>query len=228
MITEIGLDIWTMEGPELVFAGAEMGTRMTIVKLASGDLWVHSPVALDAATIEYLTLLGGPVRHLVAPNRFHHLFLSQWRERWPSAVVYAESGLLKKIPAIEPALTLSNDAPPAYRADIEQILFDCNPFFSEAIFFHRPSATLILTDLFINLCVDHVPLLPRLFLRFEQVIYPHGGMPRLLRWTTRDKVRARTVFQQLLDWQPRQITFAHGQPLAGSPEEIIHQQFDWV
>ena len=42
-------------------------TRMTVVQLASGDLFLHSPIAFDAALAKRLRSLGR-VRHLVPPT----------------------------------------------------------------------------------------------------------------------------------------------------------------
>lgn len=228
MIREIGENIWTIDGSPLTFAGAEMGTRMTVIKLASGDLWVHSPIELTREVTATIAGLGSKVTVLVAPNKFHYLFLPTWRAAWPEATVYAEPRLLKKVPAINPAIELTNDAPAVYKDDIDQLLFTGNRVFQEAVFFHLPSKTLILTDLFINLCVDHVPLLPRLFLQFEQVVYPSGGIPRLFRWFTHDKEAARTAAKKIVAWQPKQITFSHGDALQGTAEEILNTQFGWL
>jgi len=42
----LGENIWEIQHP-LRILGVEFGHRMTVVKLSSGELWVHSPVALD-------------------------------------------------------------------------------------------------------------------------------------------------------------------------------------
>ena len=46
-------------------------TRMTVVKLKNGDLFLHSPIAFDAALAKSLRSLG-TVRHLVSPDQFHY------------------------------------------------------------------------------------------------------------------------------------------------------------
>jgi hypothetical protein len=52
-------------------------TRMTVVKLKNGDLFLHSPIAFDAALAETLQSLG-TVQHLVSPNQFHYAHIGEW------------------------------------------------------------------------------------------------------------------------------------------------------
>lgn len=40
-------DIWLIDGPAVRFYGMPFPTRATVVRLANGDLWVHSPTELS-------------------------------------------------------------------------------------------------------------------------------------------------------------------------------------
>ena len=62
--------------------GVHLPLRCTLVKLPSGALWMHSPVALRPAVAEEIRQLGEVVS-IVAPNGFHHLFVKQAREHSP-------------------------------------------------------------------------------------------------------------------------------------------------
>ena len=46
MLRELAPNLWITERPQR-FLGFEMGTRMTVIRLRSGDLFLHSPVRLD-------------------------------------------------------------------------------------------------------------------------------------------------------------------------------------
>ncbi len=72
----------------------------------------------------------------------------------------------------------------------------------------------------INQPVDDVPLLPRLFLRFESVAYPHGGILRLYRWLTTDRKAGRAQFAHIEAWQPERLTFCHG-PAFDEPAHVV-------
>lgn len=228
MLREIANDIWSVDGSDVVFAGAAMHTRMTVVRLDSGRLWVHSPIELTAAVRDVVNDLGGDVSALIAPNKFHHLFIGQWMEEFPHAHVYAESELKHKIPSLAIAEEITNASPELYGAEIDQVVFGGNRMFSEAVFFHKASRTLILTDLMINLRTENVKLLPRLFLKFEGVVFPNGGIPRLYRWFTRDKSQAREALAVITKWSPERLVFCHGEPFEDAAHDVIAREFSWL
>ncbi len=60
-------NIWVVDGEAISFYGLPFTTRMTIVRLSNGDLFIHSPIALTKALRQQVELLG-TVRHLVSPN----------------------------------------------------------------------------------------------------------------------------------------------------------------
>ncbi|MEM9623483.1 MAG: DUF4336 domain-containing protein [Pseudomonadota bacterium] len=228
MLKALGDAIWQVDGPELVFAGAPMHTRMIVVRLSGGGLWVHSPIAFSAEVHELVTELGGPVVALVAPNKFHHLYVQEWVAAHPDAQVFAEARAQAKVAHLRSATTLTDQAPDAYCADIDQVLFNGNRMFAEAVFFHKASHTLILTDLMINLRVDRAPFLPRMFLRFEGVTFPDGGIPRLYRWLSTDRAQLRGALEKVNAWAPQQLTFCHGDGFATSAQEVLQREFAWL
>ena len=59
----------------LRFFGMQLGTRMTIIRLKNGKLFLHSPTKLSPKLIEKINNLG-KVAFIVAPNKLHHLFLA--------------------------------------------------------------------------------------------------------------------------------------------------------
>src|SRR5262245_20539591 len=75
--------LWVVERPfKLPIVRAELGTRMTIIRLNDGNLFLHSPVKLDSELKQALSALG-PVGAVVAPNRAHHLFVRDYIESYP-------------------------------------------------------------------------------------------------------------------------------------------------
>jgi len=72
---------------------------MTVAKLASGGLVVHSAIALpDYAELDAL----GAVKFIVVPNGWHRLDAKAYAERYPQARVLAPSGSKKKVEQIVP------------------------------------------------------------------------------------------------------------------------------
>ncbi|HEX4534470.1 MAG TPA: DUF4336 domain-containing protein, partial [Rhizomicrobium sp.] len=67
----LGKDIWIAEGPVVSFFGFPYPTRMALIRLGNGDLFVWSPIALTPELKAQVDALG-PVKHLVSPNKIHH------------------------------------------------------------------------------------------------------------------------------------------------------------
>ena len=72
MLREFGKDLWIAEGPVVPFLGMfPYPTRMAVVRLSDGGLWIWSPLALDDMLAKEVEALG-PVRYLISPNKLHH------------------------------------------------------------------------------------------------------------------------------------------------------------
>ncbi|MGB7291541.1 MAG: DUF4336 domain-containing protein [Thermodesulfobacteriota bacterium] len=95
-LTSLAPNLWIFDQP-LKFLGIEIGTRMTIVRLETGDLFLHSPIQLTRETSKQLDALG-TVRYVVAPNRFHHLYIKDYFSAYPKAEIFAAPSLQKKRP----------------------------------------------------------------------------------------------------------------------------------
>jgi hypothetical protein len=80
-------NIGVVDGPfeYLTVAGIRLPlpftTRMTVVRLSDGDLFLHSPVRFERRLADELEKLGR-VRHLISPNQFHYAHIGEWRTRF--------------------------------------------------------------------------------------------------------------------------------------------------
>ena len=68
--SEFAENIWIVDGPNVRDMGFMFTTRMTVVRLCDGSLWVDSPVTVPSETLSRITELG-PVRYLVAATPRH-------------------------------------------------------------------------------------------------------------------------------------------------------------
>ncbi len=146
MLTQLADDLWVVHHPH-TFIGLNFDARMTIVRLPDGGLLLYSPVPIPdglAADIDRL----GAVRHILAPNLFHHLFVGDAAARWPEAAVYAPEGLAKKRPDLTIHHTLS---PGVLPEGVRGFCLAGMAPLSETVLFHAPSATLIACDLILNI-----------------------------------------------------------------------------
>ena len=90
----VARNIGIVDGPfeYLTTAGVRLPlpftTRMTVVRLGNGDLFIHSPIAFEPALADRLQAMG-TVRHLVSPNQFHYAHIGEWSRAFPSAIAWA-------------------------------------------------------------------------------------------------------------------------------------------
>ncbi|NES70491.1 MAG: DUF4336 domain-containing protein, partial [Okeania sp. SIO2D1] len=152
MLRKIDSNIWVAEQP-FRFLGLDIGIRMTVISLKNNELAVISPIKVDNKIIEQFKEIGN-VKHIIAPNLFHHLFLSDFKNIYPQAQIYAVSGLKKKRPDISIDKILDDDEK-YFGSKLEYFLFEgLNTFLlngvsplNEYVFFHGESKTLIVTDI---------------------------------------------------------------------------------
>jgi hypothetical protein len=224
MLRELASDLWVTEQP-LRFAGVEMGTRMTVVRLASGELFLHSPVGLDAELRKELDALG-PVRFAVAPNRFHHLFVGEVAAAYPGAELYAAPGLPARRADVQFHAVLTSDAPAGWAGEMDQLVFAPIKLFNEVLFCHRASRTLVMTDLSCNFHAPQ-PLSARIFIA---LMVPGTGLrpSRIERLLLRDRAAGRAAFEKILAWDFDRVVVAHGDVLESGGKEALRRGYRWL
>ena len=216
-------ELWTAT-QDLRFLGLEVGARMTVVRLGSGDLFLHSPITPEPALVDEVKKLGA-VRWLCAPNRFHHLFIAKWRDPFPDARMLVPEGLEKKRPDLADAQVLGpGAASPVPELEVEAV--QGLPIFNELAWFHPASATLILTDLAFH-SGPEMPALTRL--AFRALGRPQGLGPTLLeRVGTRDRAALRGSLERVLAWPFRRVVVSHGRPLEDGGREALQRGYGWL
>jgi hypothetical protein len=157
-------NIGIVDGPfeYLTVGGAKLPlpftTRMTVVRLSSGELFLHSPIKFDMRLANEMLGLGA-VRHLVSPNQFHYAHIGGWAKAFPNAVSWASPRVRERARARHVDVNFTRDLaanpPEEWRGEIDQTLFP-GGYFKEFIFFHKASKTLILTDTIINIELDKI------------------------------------------------------------------------
>src|SRR4051794_32217495 len=109
--------LWTMDLLKRFPLGVHLPLRGTVVRLASGGLWIHSPPPPSPGLLAAIDALG-PVHHLVGPSRIHHLSLGPWAAQYPAARLWAAPGLAEKRTDLKFSGTIGRDAPPPWANEI--------------------------------------------------------------------------------------------------------------
>ncbi|HEX4509021.1 MAG TPA: DUF4336 domain-containing protein, partial [Burkholderiaceae bacterium] len=149
---------------------------MAVAKLADGSAWVWSPIALTRQLASEVESVG-PVRFIVSPNKLHHLFLKEWADHWPAALLYAPPGLARREPALHFHAELGDEPDPAWQGEIDQVVFRGSFAMSEVMFFHRGSRTAIVGDLIQRFPEASISGWKGTFMRLAGLVGEHGGTP---------------------------------------------------
>ncbi len=226
-------EIWTVDGPAIGFRYLGMTlpfpTRMTVVRLPGRRLWLHSPTEPSDALFERIEALG-EVAFLIAPNTLHYWWLPEWHARFPNAGIHAVPGLertaRRPLPAFE---TLAEAPEPGWAAALDQVRV-FGGLVDEVAFFHRPSRTLILTDLIENFEPARIRSgLWRRLLRLAGATDPDGKAPLDLQLSFLLHRRGlRRAVRRMLDWAPERVVLAHGRCYEADALAELRRAFRWV
>lgn len=199
----------------------EFGNRMTVVRV-NNELLLHSPVQFDSRLAEALAVLG-EVRYLVAPNLMHDLFISEWRKAYPDVLLFAPSGLAKLTPDIRMDEQGMSALSPSWQFPLTCHGVSGMPRLNETVFLHRPSGTLILTDLAFNIG-EAIPFWSRTFFRAYGA-YNRFGPTRLIKHLIRDKPAFRRSVATILQWEFDRIILSHGNIVENDGKRRFEEAF---
>jgi hypothetical protein len=229
-------DLWIANQP-LRFMGLSVGTRMTVIRLGEGRLVVISPIALTPELTTQLNSLGS-VAYQIAPNRYHHLFAQAFQQQYPQAEFWGAIGLQEKRPDLKidhvitaesgeigteilyrqfhglnvPSLAFSNFGKP-------------DPF-NEVVFLHKPSRTLIVTDIAFYFTAINT-WETRFFLK---LLGSYNALqPTLLeKWWSKDRALVERSIRAVLAWDFDRVIMAHGSIIETNGKAMLKAGYEWL
>ncbi len=224
--------VWIAEAP-LRFHGLPFGTRMTVVRLAQGGLWIHSPIALEGALAGEVAKLGAVVA-VVSPNKLHHLHLESAQRAFPEARLFAPPGLAGKLAAKGRKVRFDaelGDAPdPLWAGCLDQLVVRGSPLMEEVVFFHAASRSLVVGDLCEHFGPGDPPWM-RALMRLARM----DGRARMppdwqlsFRLSARARGAARASFERLLAWDFDRVILAHGALIESGARAIFEREYAWA
>jgi hypothetical protein len=231
MLEPLGLSLWFADGGIVSFNGFDYPTRMVVVRLADGGLWLWSPIK-RTTEIESAVRALGPVRHIVSPNKLHRLFLGEWQAAFPDAKLWGTPSTVAKCRDLAFFGTLVDDPPLGWAKQIDQFYFTNSPFMDELIFFHRESRTAIIADLSQTFSEGflerHWPWWLRLVARLSKMVEGWGYPPFDYRISFRRRASARPKIRALIDEHPEHVVVAHGEVVRTGGEAFLRRAFSWL
>jgi hypothetical protein len=224
-LDEPDLGLWTFHQP-LSVLGAQIGCRMTVLRLANGELLIHSPIAITSGLQRRLDDLGA-VRHVLAPNADHYLFVEGYAKAYSGARLYAAPGVTRKLPRVRFDVELAYPGVvPEWTGTVDQAYFRSSGELQELVLFHRIGRTLITADLAFNVQASG-GVLSRVMLRLNDSYRSFGPSRVCRRHITRPDL-ARTDVDRILGWSPDRVVVSHGEILMSGAEESLRRAYGWL
>ena len=227
MLQPFGEAIWLSDGPMADVGGFQYPTRMAVIRLSSGGLFIWSPVALSPALQAAVDALG-EVRFLIAPNSLHHLFLDEWKRAYPNARLYAPPGLRARRRDLAFDADLGDAPDAAWSGVIDQVLVRGNLITTEVVFFHRPSGTVIFTDLIQHFSPAAFTGWRAMVARLDLMTAPQPEVPHKFRTAFVGRRAARAALARILAWPARKVVMAHAPPVQADGRAFIARTFRWL
>lgn len=230
MLKNLDNNIWVSKQP-LKYWGLQVGTRMTIIRLQTGELMVISPIQVNNTIVHQINDIG-KVGFIIAPNLFHHLFVADFQAFYPQAKLLVAPGLEVKRADLKLDGILVRDTP-QFWDEVEYLYFEgfnvldiSGPTpLHEVVFFHRKSQTLILTDTAYNFD-ESFPWITQLITRAI------GGYNRLSpslleRLVNKEKDKIEKSIRRILHWDFRRVVMAHGSIVENEAKKKLTKGYEW-
>jgi hypothetical protein len=228
-IQEFGKNIWIVDGPKVRDMGILFTTRMVIVKLQDGSLWIDSPVPVSFETLKEISHLGS-IRYLIAATPRHVWRLESWHTLFPQAqlwVTEASPFTLKK--GNLPYTGVLRDIPEqGWADDLEQLMFMGSPLLKEVLFFHKSSHTVMLDDLIQVHVLEKGQPISNALLKLGGVTSPDGGVSLDIRLAFTNRKLARRSLENLLSWDFDKLIIGHGRCIQKDAKAYVAKAFRWL
>ncbi len=231
MLDELAPNLWLAEGQCVKFYGFAYPTRSVVARLANGDIWVWSPVEISEPLAQAVEKLG-PVRHLVSPNKIHHLFLTDWSRRFPDALLWGPASTIKKRRDLAFQPPLSAEAPAVWSADFEQFHVEGSLAMDEVLFLHKTSKTLIMADFSENFGAAFLKQNWKAWQRWlaekAGITEGKGYAPLDWRLSFVRRAKLRQLRKQLLSRDIETVVMAHGEIQRANGNAFLQQSLSWI
>lgn len=223
VLTRIDENLWISSIPHQ-FVGLHIGTRMTVLRLASGEVLLHSPIALSQQLRRAIDAIG-PVKQIICPNLFHHRYAGEAVRAYPAALLIGPLSLQKKRRDLTFGAVLSDTPRPDWNGELLPITIQ-GSLLHETVLYHLPSRTLITSDLVENFH-DNAHAFTRWYLKAGGILGKVGWHP-LLRLVYVNRRKARASLEKILALPFDRVIVAHGDIITENAKEALRQGMRWL
>ncbi len=210
-LDEVANDLWVLRFP-LALLGTQMGRTVTVMRLSSGHLIVHSTAPFTPADITAIHALGRPA-WLVDATLFHDTFARHGQAAFPDIPYFTPSGFRRpagRASAISPETPSLTSPPTAWAGEVDVLQLHGMPKVREHVFLHRATRTLVVADLLFNFG-PRSSAWTRWFFRWPGGIRQFPGMSRLFRASIRDRAAFARSIESVMQWDFDRLIVGHGE-----------------
>ena len=214
-------NLWHLQFP-LKLLGANMQRHVTVIRLGTGEVVVHSTAPFTKRDVDDISALG-KVGWVMDTMLRHETFAKDGHAAFPAAAFLGPAGFSEA--AGFPVQGLL-PAPAAWGDELQVIRLDGLPSMEEHVVFHAPSRTLIVADLFF----DHDPAeswWTNLLLSLVAGRKDGPGVSRAVRLAVKDKAAFKRSLDAVRAWDFDRIIVGHGGivPTGGKArfDEALHR-----
>lgn len=199
---ELAHNLWIKTYP-LHVLGENHGRVVTLIRLNSGELIIHSTAPFTTEDVAKIKSLGRPT-WLVEAMLLHDTYSREGQESFPFIPYLAPEGFsdLVHLPT-RPLLP----APSAWKGQVEVLLIDGMPKILEHVFLHVSSKTLIVGDLVFHF--EPATGWTKFFRRYLMGLTRNPDLSRLYPLCIKDRAAFNRSIQTLLSWDFDRIIVGH-------------------
>ncbi len=218
-VTPLADNLWLLHYP-LRLLGADLHRNVSVLRLASGDLVIHSTGPFTPEDVAAINALGRP-RWIMETMLRHDTFARQGKEAFPDATYLAPEGFAERVGF--PTLPLVDQA--EWGDEVEVLLLEGVPSMEEHVVFHRPTRTLIVADLIFNFGPE-CSAWTHLLMNMAVGVKHDPGMARSIRWTAKDKDALRASLARMMAWDFDRLIVGHGEVIATGAKAQVRAALD--
>ncbi len=212
----IAENLWLLPFP-LKMLGADLRRNVTLIRLRSGKLVIHSTAPFTAADVAEIRAFGEPGWLMDGVLR-HDTFAKEGRAAFPDLPYLAPPGFSEVVGfPTEPIVP----EPLEWRGELVALEIQGNPDARDTALLHVPSRTLVLTELIFNFGHDE-PLWTELLLRVAVGSEHSPGMARPFKSGVKDEIAFKNSIATILTWDFDRVIVGHGDVIeSGGKQKLL-------
>lgn len=218
MIT-LDKNLWLFTYP-LNLLGLDMRRNVTVIRLSSGKIVIHSTGPFTGEDVAMISALGA-VSWICEAMLRHDTFAKEGRVAFPDVPYLAPPGFGEGQDFVTQAIV---PAPAEWGDELQVLELQGIPGMRETVFFHSPSRTLIVADLVFNFPYNE-PLWSELMLKAAVGSQHHPGMSRPFKLSIKDESAFQQSIAQMMEWDFDRVIVGHGEVIPSGGKEKLASVF---